>query len=63
MMSRKSRTNRQYNDQSRQEKRTNNFQTTTQQTTADYRELWVSWRGLEENDEATVFVQWIDSDH
>jgi hypothetical protein len=23
----------------------------------------VSWRGLEENDEATVFVQWIDSDH
>jgi hypothetical protein len=22
----------------------------------------MSWRGLEENDEATVFVQWIDSD-
>jgi hypothetical protein len=22
----------------------------------------MSWRGVEENDEATVFVQWIDSD-
>ena len=32
IMSRKSRTDRQYNDQSRQEKRTNNLQTTTQKT-------------------------------
>jgi hypothetical protein len=36
----------------------------------EYRQFWISWRdghikagrGLVENDEATVFVQWIDSD-
>ena len=32
IMSRKSRTDRQYNDQRRQEKRTNNLETTTQKT-------------------------------
>jgi len=36
----------------------------------EYRQFWISWRdghikagrGLEGNDEATVFVQWIDND-